>query len=179
MRRPFLMNRRKILKAAMATSLAVLPTMARGAASSSAAAALSASAAKLPYTIDETAVIYLTPLKNDGAESACQAEVWFTHHQGEIFVVTASDAWRARAIGAGLSRARIWIGDVGVWNSDARYKVLPSVDVVGDQILDASRQAQVLEQFGDKYSLEWIVWGARFRKGLADGSRVMLRYQLG
>ena len=171
------MNRRKILKATLASSVLLVPGLARAAAPATMPPA--ASTAKLPYTIDETAVIYLTPLKKDGAESACQAEVWFTHHQGEIFVVTASDAWRARAIGAGLNRARIWIGDVGVWNSDARYQVLPSVDVVGDQILDASRQAQVLEQFGDKYSLEWIVWGSRFRKGLADGSRVMLRYQLG
>jgi len=166
------MNRRKMLKAALATSMVVLPTMAR------ATAAPAASASKLPFTIDETALIYLTPLKKDGAESACQAEVWFVHDQGEIFVVTASDAWRARAIGEGLSRARIWIGDVGVWNADARYKVLPSVDVVGDQIADSARQARVLEHFGDKYSLEWIVWGSRFRNGLTDGSRVMLRYQL-
>jgi len=171
------MNRRKVLKAALATPLALLPTMAHAAASPAVAAA--DSAPKLPYTIDETALIYLTPLKVDGAESTCQAEVWFVHDQGEIFVVTASDAWRARAISACLSQARIWIGDVGVWNSDARYKVLPSVDVVADQVTDTARQAVVLEHFGDKYSLEWILWGPRFRDGLADGSRVMLRYQLG
>jgi len=92
--------------------------------------------------------------------------------------VTASDAWRARAINRGLSAARVWIGDVGVWNSDARYKALPSVEMTGDTITDEATQSEVLELFGDKYTLEWVLWGPRFRKGLADGSRVMLRYRL-
>lgn len=170
------MKRRDLLKASAASSVLALPALTLPRLTM--AAENPPAPTGLPYTIDETALIYLTPLHRDGVESSCQAEVWFVHQGGEVMVVTASDAWRARAISKGLTRARIWIGDVGVWNSDARYKTLPTVEMTGDTITDKTMQADVLERFGDKYSLEWIVWGSRFRKGLADGSRVMLRYRL-
>jgi hypothetical protein len=44
-------------------------------------------------------------------------------------------------------------------------------------VKDADSQTSVLDAMGDKYPLEWVIWGPRFRNGLADGSRVMLRYQ--
>jgi len=44
-------------------------------------------------------------------------------------------------------------------------------------VIDKSVEEKALQLLGDKYSMEWIVWGPRFRKGLADGSRVMLRYR--
>jgi hypothetical protein len=34
-----------------------------------------------------------------------------------------------------------------------------------------------LAAFGAKYSEEWSKWEPRFRKGLADGSRVLVRYR--
>lgn len=170
------MKRRDLLKASAASSLLALPGLTLPGLMR--AAENPQEPTGLPFTIDESALIYLTPLHRDGSESRCQAEVWFVHQGGEVMVVTASDAWRARAIKGGLSAARVWIGDVGVWNSDARYKALPSVEMTGDTITDEATQSEVLELFGDKYTLEWVLWGPRFRKGLADGSRVMLRYRL-
>ncbi len=135
-------------------------------------------AAGLPAAADDSDLIYLTPLRPDGSESRCQAEVWFVRDSNDLIVVTAADAWRARAVGAGLTRTRIWVGDVGVWDAQARYKALPEVLATARLERDADAHARLLDVFGDKYSLEWMVWGPRFRKGLADGSRVMLRYQL-
>jgi hypothetical protein len=134
--------------------------------------------AALVKALAESDTVYLTPLKADGAESRCQAEVWFVSDGPDLCVVTAVGAWRARAVRAGLRRARIWVGDLGVWTrTDGRYRNLPMLDASGDFIAGAEEQARVLELFGSKYPVSWVLWGPRFRNGLADGSRVMLRYR--
>jgi hypothetical protein len=138
----------------------------------------SAHAAALQTAMGESELIYLTPIRTDGNESSCQAEVWFVHHGADLYVVTANDAWRAEAIGKGLTRTRIWVGDVGAWgDSDGAYRSLPQVEALASEVRDADTQNSVLDAMGGKYSVEWFVWGPRFRNGLADGSRVMLRYQ--
>ena len=53
-------------------------------------------------------------------------------------MVTASDAWRARAVAAGLDRAKVWIGDVGVWNDNPEYVDLPSVMTRASFVTDPS-----------------------------------------
>lgn len=132
----------------------------------------------LRMAMDESDLIYVAPIRSDGRASRCQAEVWFVHHASDLYVVTASDAWRAQAVGKGLTRTHIWVGDVGAWkSSNGAYRQLPQIQAVGSQVKEADSQTSVLDAMGDKYSLEWIVWGPRFRDGLADGSRVMLRYQ--
>jgi len=142
-----------------------------------AGAALPLRALALPPAADSSELIYITPIRSDGRESACQAEVWFVAHADAMYVVTAEEAWRARAVQAGLDQARIWVGDVGVWSSDARYKKLPMVSASASLIADGSIHAEVLERMGQKYTREWSTWGPRFKKGLADGSRVMLKYE--
>jgi hypothetical protein len=80
---------------------------------------------------------------------------------------------------AGLPRARIWIGDLGVWTrAEGRYRSLPQVEAVGSLVEDSAEQARVLGLFGAKYPVSWVLWGPRFRRGLEDGSRVMLRYRV-
>lgn len=122
-------------------------------------------------------VVYITPLKQDGAESTCHAEVWFVYDSGAIYVVTSSDAWRARAVGLGLTQARMWVGEFGSWKSAKEaYRKAPQLNATGSLIEEAPAQAQVLTVFGKKYRSEWSDWGPKFKNGLADGSRVMLRY---
>ncbi|MFU8817367.1 MAG: hypothetical protein ACNA7W_18620, partial [Pseudomonadales bacterium] len=88
------------------------------------------------------------------------------------------DAWRARAVTRGLTRARVWVGDVGVWTrSNGAYRALPQLQAEAEFVTDRAEHARVLEMFGAKYSMVWLIWRRRFRNGLADGSRVMLRYQ--
>jgi hypothetical protein len=124
-------------------------------------------------------LVYLSPLRASGAESRCQAEVWFVAEGTDILVVTATGSWRARALRAGLPRARIWIGDLGVWTrAEGRYRSLPQVEAVGSLVEDSAEQARVLGLFGAKYPVSWVLWGPRFRRGLEDGSRVMLRYRV-
>lgn len=126
----------------------------------------------------ESPLIYISPYKTNGDLSRCQAEVWYAQDGADMYVVTASNAWRARAISAGLQRTKIWVGDVGPWQrSGGGYKNLPALQANGAQINDAAQHARLLQIFGAKYADEWGSWGPRFRNGLADGSRVMLRYQ--
>ena len=124
----------------------------------------------------DSPLIYISPLKSDGSLSRCQAEVWFAEVDGALYVVTQSDAWRARAVSRGLTAARIWVGDQGVWRR-GRYTDLPSARAEAAFEQTAETQARVLDALGDKYSAEWGRWGPRFRKGLTQRSRVMLRYR--
>lgn len=154
---------------------------------SGAALALAALPAVLPLKsfadvakgMAESPLIYITPLKADGSESSCQAEVWFQLHEGAMYVVTSGTAWRAVAIGKGMKKARVWVGDVGPWQqSEGKYKNLAVVMTEGAIVGDKAVHDAVLGKMGGKYSAEWGTWGPRFQKGLADRSRVMLRYSV-
>lgn len=132
---------------------------------------------KLDKALAESALVYLTPLHKDGRESSCQSEIWFAAVDGDVYVVTEPGTWRARAITKGLEGARIWVGDLGNWRrTGGRYKDLPGYTAWGSLVDDDDRHAVVLEAFANKYAREWRSWGPRFEKGLADRSRVMLRY---
>ena len=135
-------------------------------------------ASALPALADSSELIYLTPLINGERESRCQGEVWFVLIDEDLLVVTASDAWRARAVTAGHDLTRIWVGDVGVWTRNPEYRELPTVQARASFVSDPADHARILEVFGRKYTREWSTWGPRFENGLADGSRVMIRYRV-
>ena len=162
------MNRREhLLSLGLLTGgamLAGLPGRARG--------------ASLPAGADSSRLIYITPLQPNGSESTCQAEVWFLREGNDLYVVTQADAWRATAIAKGRDVAKIWIGDVGVWSRNPKYRQLPSIMAQASIVSDPAVHTSMLAKFGGKYSDEWPVWGPRWQTGLADGSRVMIRYQL-
>jgi hypothetical protein len=167
MRRAGLNRRRLLALATAAVPLALWPGRAFTA------------TASLDEGLLESSLIYLTPLHGDGRESSCQAEIWFVAEGRDAWVVTASGSWRARAVDRGLDRARVWVGDVGVWTrSNGAYRNLPAAEADVARVDDPLVHARVLELFGAKYRMSWILWGPRFRRGLADGSRVLLRYRL-
>ena len=172
-------NRRTLIRGitlgmgGMATSLTLGGLLKPRAAS--AAPAVASAAAEYDFTSD---LIYLSPQTSAGHNSRCQAEVWFVELNYDLYIVTRSDAWRARAIGAGLTKTRVWVGDEGEWQaSDGAYLKLPQFMAEAAQITDAKEQTQALDKMGDKYRLSWLLWGPRFKNGIADGSRVMLRYR--
>ena len=119
-----------------------------------------------------------TPIKSDGEESKCHSEIWFAHHESEIYLVTPHDAWRSEAIRKGLDQARIWVGDFGGWQNNDKFKTAPSY-MAKASIVKAGDPAieRCLAIMGKKYPSEWGKWGPRFRAGLNDGSRVVLRYK--
>lgn len=132
----------------------------------------------LQQSIDSSDLIYLTPIRSNGQESSCQAEVWFVADGTDLYIVTAAEAWRAQAVKKGLTRARIWIGDLGQWRgTKGKYKTLPQTEASAVEITSAERKETILNGFGKKYPVSWIVYESRFKNGLADGSRVMLRYR--
>lgn len=144
-------------------------------------AALAEAAAVSPAVsfLDKSELIYLCPLLSSGSESRCHGEVWFVHHNAEVFVVTKSDAWRTEAIRQGLNRASIWIGEFGAWKSAKdRYRSAPFLNIEGSIEDDTAMHTAVLTNFAHKYAAEWGTWGPRFSKGLASGDRVMLRYRV-
>ena len=125
-------------------------------------------------------LIYLSPIRSDGQPSACQAEVWFASHGDALFIVTADSGWKSQSIKLGLDTARIWVGDFGPWKkSQDRYRSAPSfrsrASVVEKE--DSKTIEPVLGVMGVKYHASWEKWEPRFRDGIADGSRVMLRYR--
>ncbi len=130
--------------------------------------------------IETSKLIYITPVKSDGKESACHAEVWFYADGADLLVVTKQALWRSQAIQRGLDRARIWVGDHGVWkSSDGAFRNAPSFLAQAEHISgDAQAVGRTLKAMGAKYADEgWSTYGPRFKKGLADGSRVLLRYR--
>ena len=125
-------------------------------------------------------LIYVTPLKSSGEESRCKAEIWFAYHDGACFVVTPPDAWRARAVSRGLTRARLWVGEFGIWtDADDAFRQAPELMATASLETDPTVHATVLEIMGGKYADDgWRRWGPQFRAGLQDGARVMVRYAI-
>ena len=132
----------------------------------------------MQQSINSSDLIYLTPICSNGKESNCQAEVWFVPDGTDLYIVTAAEAWRAQAVKKGLTTARIWVGDLGQWRgTKGKYKTLPQFEATATEIVSADLKNKILDGFGKKYPVSWIVYESRFKDGLADGSRVMLRYR--
>ncbi|MDP6978943.1 MAG: hypothetical protein QF570_10125 [Myxococcota bacterium] len=131
----------------------------------------------LSKAIGESPLVYVSPLRSDGSESRCHAEVWFVPDGGDLLVVTDAKRWRAVAIGKGLGQARLWVGDFGVWKkAEGRYLQAPGCDANARLEKDPAAHERALEAFGSKYASAWGSWGPRFEKGLASGERVLIRY---
>jgi hypothetical protein len=170
----FRLSRRGFLRASTAASAALLLPPGRLRADEAFALPDETRAA-----LAQSPLIYLSPLRSDATESRCHGEVWFVQDGAELLVVTASDRWKAVAVRRGLDRARIWVGDFGRWKkSDGRYKTGPTFLARGRFDAESSVIAAALQAFGAKYPDEWGKWEPRFRKGLADGSRVLIRYRV-
>jgi len=165
-------DRRSFLTAAASAAAALLlPRPLRAAESAS---GFTPAAAKAAAT---SPLVYVSPLLRDGSESRCHGEVWFVKDGQDLLVVTSPERWRAACIAQGLDRARVWIGDHGVWKrSGGSFRKAPSYVATARIDADRGAHARALEAFGGKYAAEWSKWGPRFSKGLASGERVLIRY---
>ena len=124
--------------------------------------------------------VYISPLRANGAESTCHAEVWFAWLDGAVLIITATSGWKARAAAHGLERARLWVGDHGRWKtlgvrSDA-FRAAPSFVARAAASKDTALLERVLATYDRKYPAEIGTWRERMRSGFADGTRVLLRY---
>ncbi len=159
----------------LAASAILWPVLSR-AETSPAAAPLSEAARD---ALSRSPLVYVSPLRRDGKQCRCHAEVWFAADEADALVVTSAKAWRARAIGLGLTRARLWVGDHGEWDKSGKTQAFrESPTFLAEASIETSQKMydRALVLFGSKYTREWSDWGPRFKKGLADGSRVLIRY---
>ena len=165
-------NRRRILEvAAIGFGMAALAPMRR--------AFAEAAPDALTKALDKSEVLYMTPIKSNGQESKCHAEVWFAHVNGAIYVCSEATTWRARAVQKGLTKARVWVGDYGPWKkANDAFKKAPTADVTASLVMAADKQAPVLDAMGDKYKASWLRWGPEFRDGLKSGKRVLIEYRM-
>jgi len=123
--------------------------------------------------------VYVSPLARDGSESTCHGEVWYGWIDGAVHLTTARTTWKARAVARGLDRARIWVGSHGRWKGilgrNEAFRQAPSFDARA-KIAPNDRLEELLTLYQRKYPKEIGAWAERMRKGHADGTRVLLRY---
>lgn len=128
--------------------------------------------------LEKSGLVYISPLRSDGQESRCHGELWFAFDRDSVLIATASDSWKSRALSRGLDRARIWAGDFGpVWRSLERYRGAPTFLARASGGRDDAGFERLLAAFAAKYPSEWDRWEPRFKRGYADGSRVLIRYE--
>ncbi len=140
-----------------------------------------ARAAQLESALASSRFVYVSPLRSDGEESLCHAEVWYGWVDGAVVLITGRDGWKARAVARGLDRARIWVGDYGRWKRlvghDESFRKGPSFVARAERVRDAALLERLLAIYDEKYPEEIGRWRDRMRNGYADGSRVLIRYR--
>jgi hypothetical protein len=164
-------TRREVLKAGVALGgLALLPT-------SSAHAEGDSLSPDTRRALEESPLVYISPLHPDGKESSCHGEVWYCVDEGGVLIGTNKDRWKSRALRSGRDEARIWVGDFGpVKQFPSGFRSGPSFKAKAERVKDDAAFARLLAAYGKKYPDGWGKWRPRFQQGWADGSRVLIRY---
>jgi len=123
---------------------------------------------------------YVSPLRSDGSASTCHGEVWFAWLDGTVVTTTSKGSWKARALGRGLDRARLWFGNYGRWkHPGARNEAFrrgPNFEARASLEPDAAVLDRVITVYGRKYPEEIGRWRERMRREQAAGERLILRY---
>ena len=132
--------------------------------------------------LDGSPYVYISPLRSDGKESSCHAELWYAWLDESVIVTVARDRWKARALAQGLTDARIWVGDHGRWNGlfgrhNEAFREAPNFMAQVEKVEDPKMIDRLLAAYEKKYPHEIASWRDKMRSGNADGSRIMLRYK--
>jgi len=134
----------------------------------------------LERALNHSSYVYVSPLRSDGHESSCHAQVWFGWLNGAVIVSSKARSWRAQCVALGLDRARIWVGDYGSWKrpfgTNEAFRAGPSFDARGSIVEDQSLLQQLFTAYEAKYPAELSIWRDRIERGFHDGSRVLIRY---
>ena len=110
--------------------------------------------------------VYISTERKDHALGK-PAEIWFLYYQGAVWVASPPNTWRVKRIKAGRTKAKIAVG-----NPDG-----PSFRATGSLSKDASVHEVMFKTFAEKYKDRWKGYEQRFRDGLKDGSRVLIKYE--
>lgn len=120
---------------------------------------------ELTKALENSQYVYISSTRKDGALSR-PAEIWFTYHDGAVYVGTRPNSWRVRRIKAGRPEAKIAVGAVDG----------PSFMATGSLPDDPAAQELLLKEFARKYPQGWQTHEQSFRQGFKDGSRVLVKY---
>ncbi len=109
--------------------------------------------------------VYIATTRKSGALSK-PAEIWFMYHNGAVYVASPPTAWRVRRIKKGRTQAKIAVG-----KPDG-----PSFMATGAVVNEPDVYPVLFETYAKKYPDGWPKFEDNFRKGLKDGSRVLIKY---
>ena len=109
--------------------------------------------------------VYISSTRKDGSMSK-PAEIWFMYQNGAVYVASPPTTWRVRRIKAGRPQAKIAVGS----------PTGPSFTATGTIVNDPSLYPVLFETYAKKYPDGWSSYEDKFRSGLKDGSRVLIKY---
>lgn len=109
--------------------------------------------------------VYIASKRKDGSFGK-PSEIWFMYQDGAVWVASPTTTWRARRIKANRAKARIAVG-----KPDG-----PTFKAKGSIVKDTAVYDEMYRTFAKKYPDGWPKYEQQFRKGLADGTRVLIKY---
>lgn len=121
-------------------------------------------AAPLKEELTSSRGVFVVPA--DTVTRKAPIEYWFVYQNGIIYVPSPVRDPRVRSIQKGQPRATISIG-----KADG-----PSFVATGAIVNDAKIRDFVFVELQRKYPDLWQVYGAAFRVGFNEGSRVLIKY---
>ena len=128
-------------------------------------AATGALSGAMQQLLDTSKYVYIQSERKSG-NLGSKAEIWFFHHDGAVWVGTPVSTHRVKRIQAGRTKAKVWIGS----------KDGSSFDATGSLVTDEAVNEIMYKTFEKKYADGWSTYEDHFRKGFADGSRTLVRY---
>ncbi|MBC8188002.1 MAG: hypothetical protein H8E78_07330 [Proteobacteria bacterium] len=133
--------------------------------------------------LEASPFVYVSPIRTNGKESTCHAELWYAWLDDSIIVTVAADRWKATALDKGLDRARIWVGDHGRWKTffggrNEKFRVAPNFLADAERVDDPKMIDRLIAVYDEKYPEEIAQWRSAMISGSADGSRILIRYRL-
>jgi general stress protein 26 len=121
---------------------------------------------ELQKALDSSKYVYIQSTRKDGAPGKA-AEIWFMHHNGAVWVASPVTTYRVKRIKAGQTKAKIAVG-----KSDG-----PSFTAKGSLVKDPEVNKVMFEMYAKKYANDWSSYEKKFREGLTDGSRTLIKYE--
>lgn len=119
----------------------------------------------LQKALAQSTYVYIASTRKSG-KLGKPAEIWFMYHDGAVYVASPPTTWRVRRIKAGRTAARIAVG-----KPDG-----PSFMATGAIVNAPDLYPVLFATYARKYGAGWARFEQRFRSGLKDGSRLLIKY---
>ena len=115
--------------------------------------------------LSDSKYAYISSTRKDGSLGK-PAEIWFMYRNGAVYVASPPTTWRVRRIKAGRPQVKIAVGS----------PTGPSFTATGAIVNEPDIHPALFETYAKKYPDGWPKFEDKFRSGLKDGSRVLIKY---